>query len=163
MKLKILVFLFLSTTIICCKDVIRVDERSKPSDKKKTPVQQDVKVETPKFTNTLSIPLISSCKDDHTEACLKNTIGDMILNEANKRNISLSTDTLQIGIRFNKDGSISTLNNNTTNDKLKTVVHDVLNGMEPIEPAYFERLNSFETISYTWYIIIKDNNIINRF
>ena len=135
-------------------------EPDKPNPK---PVQKAPKVEAPQFTNTSRIPLIANCKDNHTEACLQNTISDLILSEANKRNLKLENDTLQIGIRFNKDGSISTLNNKTSNSDLKEAVEEVLNNMDTIEPAYIESINSYETVSYSWFVLIKDNVMINRF
>ncbi len=115
------------------------------------------------FTNKSRIPLISNCKDNHTNACLQNTISDLILNEAKNRNLTLKTDTLKVGIRFNKDGSVSILNNETKNVELKNVTTAVLNKMELIEPAYIESLNRYETVSYSWYIFIENNRMTNRF
>ena len=115
------------------------------------------------FTNKSRIPLISNCKDNHTEACLQNTISDLILNEAKKQNLTLKADTLKVGVRFNKDGSVSILDNETNNSELKNITTDVLNSMELIEPAYIESLNRYETVSYSWYILIENNKMTNRF
>lgn len=116
-----------------------------------------------KFTNKSRIPLISKCKKNHTEACLQNSISDLILTEANKRNLTLKNDTLKIGVRINKDGSTSIMDNETKNLELKKVVTDVLSSMELIEPAYIKSLKRYETVSYSWYILIKNNEITNRF
>lgn len=131
---------------------------NKPKINKKT-----VTTERQNFTNKSRIPLISNCKDNHTEACLQNTISDLILNEAKKRNLTLKTDTLKVGVRFNKDGSVSILDNETNNSKLKNTTTDVLNNMELVEPAYIESLNRYETVSYSWYILIENNKMTNRF
>ena len=116
-----------------------------------------------KFINKSRIPLISKCKKNHTEACLQNSISDLILSEANKRNLTLKNDTLKIGVRINKDGSTSIMDNETKNSELKEVVTDVLSSMELIEPAYIKSLKRYETVSYSWYILIKNNEITNRF
>ena len=39
----------------------------------------------------------------------------------------------------------------------------VLNKMELIEPAYIESLSRYETVSYSWYILIENNRMTNRF
>ena len=141
-------------TLICISSCItnksKINEKSVPTEKQN-------------FTNKSRIPLISNCKDNHTEACLQNIISDIILNEAKKQNLTLKTDTLKVGVRFNKDGSVSILDNETNNSELKNITADVLNKMELIEPAYIESLNRYETVSYSWYILIKDNKITNRF
>ncbi|WP_298507105.1 hypothetical protein [uncultured Maribacter sp.] len=116
-----------------------------------------------KFTNKSRIPLISKCKNNHTEACLQNSISDLILSEANKINLTLKSDTLKIGVRINKNGSTSIMDNETKNSELKKVVTDVLSSMELIEPAYIKSLKRYETVSYSWYILIKNNEITNRF
>lgn len=116
-----------------------------------------------KFINKSRIPLISKCKKNHTEACLQNSISDLILNEAIKRNLTLKNDTLKIGVRINKDGSSSLMDNETKNSELKKVVTDVLSSIELIEPAYIKNLKRYETVSYSWYILIKNNEITNRF
>ena len=121
------------------------------------------KTEKQNFTNKSRIPLISNCKDNHTEACLQNTISDLILNEAKKQNLTLKKDTLKVGVRFNKDGSVSILDNETKNAELKNIANDVLNKMELIEPAYIESLSRYETVSYSWYILIENNRMTNRF
>lgn len=58
---------------------------SKTDNKSELPKQQN-------FTNKSRIPLISNCKDNHIEACLQNTISDLILKEVEKRNLTLKTD-----------------------------------------------------------------------
>tara|TARA_R110002167_G_scaffold363637_1_gene584375 strand:+ start:1393 stop:1824 length:432 start_codon:yes stop_codon:yes gene_type:complete len=115
------------------------------------------------FTNKSRIPLISNCKDNHTESCLQNTISDLILNEAENRSLTLKADTLKVGVRFNKDGSVSILDNETKNVELKNLTSDVLSKMELIEPAYIKSLNRYETVSYSWYILIENNKMTNRF
>lgn len=149
--------------LIGCLMTSCLNTAAKPDKQNPKSIQHKPKTEAPQFTNTSRIPLIANCKDNYTEACLQNTISDRILIEANKRNLKLENDTLQIGVRFNKDGSISTLKNNTTNSELKIVVDDVLNTMETIEPADIESINSYETVSYSWFVLIKDNVITNRF
>ena len=116
-----------------------------------------------KFINKSRIPLISQCKKNHTDACLQNTISDLILSEVTNRNLTIKNDTLKVGIRINKDGSTSILDNKTKNSELKKVANDILSSLEVIEPAYIKSLKRYETVSYSWYIIIKENEIINRF
>ena len=132
------------------------------TNKSKVDKQKGV-TEQQNFTNKSRIPLILDCKENHTEACLQNTISDLILKKAGKRNLELRSDTLKIGLRFNKNGSVSILDNETKNTELKKVANDVLNSMELIEPAYIKSLNRYEAVSYSWYILIKDNEMTNRF
>ncbi|WP_299716639.1 hypothetical protein [uncultured Tenacibaculum sp.] len=114
------------------------------------------------FSNRSSIPLISDCRDNHTESCLQNTISDLILKEANENNLDLKNDTLKVSVRINPNGSISVLDNKTNNKKLKASSLNTLENMKSIEPAYIESLGEYRAVSYSWYILIKDNKIINR-
>lgn len=130
---------------------------------KAKPEPQEEKVEAPRFTNTSMTPLIKGCEDNHNANCLRNTISDLILTEAKQRDLELETDTLEIGVRFNKDGSVTLLKNNTKNNELKSLTEDVINTIGQVEPAYIESLNAYETISFSWFVIIHNNEIINRF
>lgn len=115
------------------------------------------------FTNKSNVPLIAICKNENTVACFQNSISDLILNEAKRRNLTLKNDTLKVGVRINKDGTTSILDNETTNSELNAVTEDVLLSMEIIEPAFIDSQNSYQTVSYSWFIVIKDNKMINRF
>ncbi len=128
----------------------------------KTKPQEEI-AEVPQFTNTSMTPLIKGCEDDHNANCLRNTISGLILKEAKQRNLQLESDTLELGVRFNKDGSVSLMKNNTKNMALKALSEDVINAIDQVEPAYVESLNSYETISFSWFVIIQNNAIINRF
>ncbi len=113
-----------------------------------------------KFKNKSKTPLIKNCKNDQTEACLLNTINNMILLEVKQRNLILKNDTLKIGIRINKNGTTSILENETNNSSLKKVTSDVLSSIDIIEPAYFKSQNSYQAVSYFWDIFIENNEII---
>jgi len=115
------------------------------------------------FINKSKIPLIKNCENNQTVKCLQNTISDLILIEVNNKKITLKNDTLRVGIRINKDGTTSILENKTSNIELKKVVSDILISLDTIEPAYFENQKSYKAVAYYWYIFIENNEIIEIF
>lgn len=130
------------------------------SNKSKNNQKKEVILNQLRFKNKSKIPLIKNCKNNQTEACLMNSINNMILFEVNERNLILKKDTLKIGIRINKDGTTSILENETNNTNLKDVALDVLSSMDIIEPAYFKSQNSYKAVAYFWDIIIENNEVI---
>ncbi|MDO6473098.1 hypothetical protein [Maribacter sp. 1_MG-2023] len=116
----------------------------------------------PKFKNKSRIPLISECKKNHTEACFQNAISNKILSRANQYKIVLPADTLKVRIRINKDGSTTLSENQTKNPELKKITEDVVNSLKDIEPAYIKSKETYETVSYSWYVIFRNNEITNR-
>jgi len=67
------------------------------------------------YSNKSEIPLISFCKNDNTKACLLNSINDLILSEVEKNGLKTKKDTIRVGLRFNIDGTISILKNDSNN------------------------------------------------
>ena len=118
---------------------------------------------TESFTNRSIVPLITECKNNHTEACFQNTLSSLILDEAKRRDLILEKDTLKVSIRINKDGSAYLFDNESNNFLLKEVSSDVLNSLPSIQPAYSEKKQDYVAVSYSWYILIEDNEMINKF
>ena len=114
------------------------------------------------FSNKRMVPLIDNCKTEQTLSCLQNTISELILAEAKSKMISLKNDTLQVGILIKADGSTSIKKNESSNSLLKKVSFNVLNSLPPIEPAYTEFQKKYVSYSFSWFIIIQNDEIINR-
>ncbi len=112
------------------------------------------------FKNKSEIPFISECKENHSEACLKDYINELILNEAKNRNLNLLQDTLNIGIRINVDGTTSILEIKSNNHYLEQVTFDVLSKIKIIEPAYIEDLERYESTAFFWYFFVQKNELI---
>lgn len=145
--------LFLTILITFCSCIF-------PKTKKE---MQEPTSSTTEFTNKSMTPLIENCRNKNTEACFHNTLSDFILNRVKEENLNLTKDTLQVLIRINQDGSTSLLENKTTNPLLRKVSSDVLTSLPQIEPAYSGKQQEYVTTSYSWFIIIENNKVINRF
>ncbi len=114
------------------------------------------------FTNRSEIPFIENCKDDHTTACFQNTISDLILQKVDEKGMILKQDTLQIMVRVNEDGTLSLLDNNTSNESLKKVAASVVSNITNVQPGYLEEQKRYISSGYSWFIIIEDNKLKNR-
>ncbi|WP_299680907.1 hypothetical protein [uncultured Tenacibaculum sp.] len=116
-----------------------------------------------KFTNRSRTPLLKKCRKTPTDACFMNTISDLVLKEAKRKKLILKNDTLKIGIDVKTNGKASLGINQTKNSELKKLVNQLFSSMETIEPAYSDYSKKYTQSSTSWYIIIKDNEMVNRF
>jgi hypothetical protein len=114
------------------------------------------------FKNKSRVPFIENCKSNQTDACFQNSISEIILKKASERNLILEKDTLQIGIRVNQNGTLTILDNITSNQSLKKVVSEVIPDLKNIEPGYLESQKRYISSGYKWYIIIENNKLKNK-
>ncbi|MBO0341053.1 hypothetical protein [Flagellimonas profundi] len=114
------------------------------------------------FKNKSSVPFIENCENNQTDACFQNSISEIILNKANERNLVLEKDTLQIGIRVNENGTLTILDNITSNESLKKIVPEAISDLKNIEPGYLESQKRYISSGYKWFIIIENNELKNK-
>ena len=115
------------------------------------------------FTNLEYYPIYPGCQNEQDpESCLMVSISDKILDKAKRENLILPNDTLKVGFRIDPDGSTYVLDNETNNAELKIISNSVLNSLPTIEPAYSKKLEEHVSSGYSFYIIIKENERINK-
>lgn len=151
MSLKIpyltLAQVLLSFLLICCSSNKRQNKEAK--------IQIN-------FKNISIVPYIENCKNNQTDFCFQNSISEMIIEEANQKKLILKTDTIDIGLKINEDGSLTLTKNKASNNLLRQVTNDVINNLTEIEPGYLESEKRFISTGYRWTIIIENNQLINK-
>ena len=115
------------------------------------------------FNNKSPYAIFPNCeKDSDPIGCLQNNVGELIVSKAKERKLEFSKDTLKVTIKINKDGTQKILDNSTKNSQLKNLSSEVLKKLPIIEPAYSSRKKDYVSSSYSFYILIENNKMINK-
>ena len=125
-------------------------------------VKEKAKIEDG-FSNKKMYPLINGCESEQKPTCFENSISELVLNQIKKENLFFENDTLQVGVQVSDDGNVTIQKNETKNPLLKEVSARALNSLPQIEPAYSQFENKYVNMSLSWFIVINNNEIINRF
>ncbi len=96
------------------------------------------------------------------EFCLINSIQELISINAKKNNLTLTKDTLKIGIRIEIDGLSTIMENKSNNKELESLSQNVLENLPYIEPASSKSLNRKVSSVYSFYVIFENNAITSK-
>lgn len=115
------------------------------------------------FNNKSPFAIFPNCeKNSDPIGCLQNNVGELIVSRAKEKKLKFSKDTLKVTIKINEDGTQEIIDNSTKNDQLKSLSSEVLKKLPIIQPAYSKRRNEYVSSSYSFYILIEDNEMINK-
>ncbi len=150
-RFSIISLMFILMIAISCKR-----EKSQLSTKETVKVKDS-------FSNKKMYPLINGCETAEKPTCFENNISDLILTQIKEENLFFENDTLQVGVQVSEDGIVTIQKNETKNPLLEETSSRALNSLPRIEPAYSQFTNKYVNMSLSWFIIIKNNEIVNRF
>ena len=113
-------------------------------------------------------PVFPDCeKSKNKTHCLYGNIQELIINKMKSKNILIKDDTLKVGFVVDKTGIIKpykfSIKSNKNNQELEKIAFEVLKKLPRMKPEYFNIMKQNVTTGHSFYLIIKNNEIVNKF
>ncbi|WP_162880272.1 hypothetical protein [Mariniflexile rhizosphaerae] len=109
-------------------------------------------------------PTFPDCENSDTKiSCMNNKVRDLVLKRLEKENIRIENDTLKVGFLVQIDGSTKPWKSSikSINKELEKIGLETIENLPIMVPSYSERMKQNVSYGNSFFIIIKDNKVVN--
>ena len=109
-------------------------------------------------------PTFPDCENSTQKiGCMNNKVRDLILERVKQENIQIENDTLKVGFMVQIDGKVKPTKSNikSNNIVLEKIGLEAIENLPIVIPSYSERMKQNVTYGNSFFIIIKNNKVVN--
>lgn len=113
-----------------------------------------------------SEPVYPNCENSKRQKdCMYGNIQELIINKIKSKGMFIKNDTLKIGFLIDINGKTNPWKYSikSKNKELEKITFDILLNLPKMKPAYSKETNRNFPSGHTFYLIIKNNEILNKF